>query len=460
LGKNKYMKDKKLKICLVYPNQTELPSFFDKVTNIPKNPVLLPPLGLLYIASNSKYKIDVLDNRVEELGNNELFKKLKEYDVVGFGGTIFENKQAVDISCRLNKLGITTIYGGPNATVNWELYLGKFSYIIRGEAEKLIDKLLNRLKSKNKEFIYKNGTYVSRNINRIENLDELKFPNRDLINLSKYKRFENSYLPNIFPVDTVASSRGCPFDCTFCSSSYIWQRRYTLRSVDNVIDEIKMMIKKYGTRAIYFREDNFTISKKRILEFCEKIKDLKIRWMCESRVDTLDEEMIKKMKKSGCDAIWFGIESTNNKTLQLINKGFKIETAIKTINLCRSYKIKTGGGFMLGFPHEKKEDILKTIKESKKLDLDITFYNRVWAVPKSQMYNFIIKNKLDTYRFENIIIPATKYLSADEVTNLYYNNVGKDKWEIMVLKKIIGEKKLLEFKNRHPLVVNFLKKFF
>jgi len=453
------MKNKKFKICFVYPDQTELPSFFDKVTNIPKNPVLLPPLGLLYVASNSKYKIDILDNRVERLNDNELFRKLRKYNVVGFGGTIFETKQAVDISCRLNKLGIITIYGGPNATVNWELYLGKFSYIIRGEAEELIDKLLSKVNSKNKEFVYKKGAYVSKNINRIENLNKLKFPDRDLIDLLKYKRIESSYLPNIFPLDTVASSRGCPFDCTFCSSSYIWNRRYTLRSVDNVIDEIKMMIKKYKTKGIYFREDNFTISKKRVLEFCDKIKDLKIKWMCESRVDTLDEEMIKKMKNSGCDAIWFGIESTNNKTLQLINKGFKIETAIKTINLCKKYKIKTGGGFMLGFPHEKKEDILRTIKESKKLGLDIVFYNRVWAIPKSAMYNFIIKNKLDAYKFENIIIPATKYLSADEVTDLYYDNVGKEKWKIALLKKIIGEENLLEFKNKHPLITNFFKKF-
>ncbi len=448
------------KICLVYPAQTELPYFFNKITNIPKNPVLLPPLGLLYIASNSKYKIDILDNRVEKLDDSKLFEKLKKYDVVGFGGTIFEAKQAVKVSTCLKKIGKITIYGGPNATVNWELYLGKFSYIIRGEAEELIDKLLNKLNSKNKEFIYKDGTYVNKDINRIEHLDRLKFPNRDLIDLSKYKRIESSYLPGISPVDTVVSSRGCPFDCTFCSSSYIWNRRYTFRPMDNVIEEIKMMIKKYKTKGIYFREDNFTILKKGVIEFCEKVKNLKIKWMCESRVDTLDEEMIKKMKNSGCDAIWFGIESTNNKTLQLINKGFKIETVIKTINLCKNYGIKTGGGFMLGFPHEKKEDILKTIKESKKMGLDTVFYNRVWAIPKSAMYEFIIKNKLDTYKFENIIIPATKYLSADEVTDLYYKNVGKDKWQIIVFKKIIGEKKLLGFKNKHPLIVNFSKKFF
>jgi len=455
-------KAKTKNICLVYPNQTKLPSFFDKVTNIPKEPVLLLPLGLLYVASNSKYKIDIIDNRVAKLNDSDMFDKLRSYDVIGFGGTIFEARQAINLSKKLKKKGKITIYGGPNANVNWNLYLNDFDLIFRGEAEEYFDPVIENIESTSElnklGFLKKKGTFVNKQIFRINDLDKLCFPDRDLINLGKYKREEISYMGNVYPVDTVASSRGCPFECTFCSSKYVWQRKYTIRSVKNIIKEIKLMKKKYGTKGIYFREDNFTISKKRVLEFCKAIRSINIAWMCESRVDTLDEETIKEMSRSNCRAIWFGIESTSNKTLKRIKKGFTIERAKETIKLCKTYGIKTGGGFMLGFPHETKENILSTIKESKKIGLDNIFYNRVWAIPKSEMHNYVIKNRLDTYKFENIVIPSTEYLSADEVTNIYYKYVGRKSWIKKIIRRIFGDSFIKNFRKHFPDLFTFLNK--
>ena len=124
-----------MKICLVYPNELELPSYFSYATNISTDiNETLPPMGLLYIIGNSKYQIDLIDNRIHKYSFEKLAEILMGYDLIGFGGTIFEIKEARRASQYLMKRGKITIYGGSNATVNRNLYLGHFSIILRGEA--------------------------------------------------------------------------------------------------------------------------------------------------------------------------------------------------------------------------------------------------------------------------------------------------------------------------------------
>jgi len=120
----------------------ELPGYFRYATNISTDTIeTLPPMGLLYIIGNSKHEIDFIDNRIKKYGFEELCEILMRYDIVGFGGTIFEIKEARRLSAHLLRNGKTTFYGGPNATVNWRLYLGYFSIIWRGEAELMFGQL-------------------------------------------------------------------------------------------------------------------------------------------------------------------------------------------------------------------------------------------------------------------------------------------------------------------------------
>ena len=376
------------------------------------------------MAASTKRNVEIIDNRIKKLSVEELIDYLVDFDAVGFSGTIFEAREAVDVSRILRKEGILTIYGGPNATVNWDLYTGFFDIIFKGEGEKDFDRILDCAETGTftKEFFEVNGTYINSKNFRIKDLDALPFPKRELVNINDYRRIEKDYLSGVEPVDTVVSSRGCPFDCSFCSSSVIWERRATFRSPANVVSEIKYLIENYGTKGIYFREDNFTTSRKRLLEFSDAIKPLEIKWICESRVDTLDKEILEKMKDAGCLGIWFGIESVSNDTLKKINKGITIEQAEKTVGLCREIGIKTGGSFIIGLPHENREDILKTIKGARSIGLDKVFFNRFFAIPKSKLYMEVKKKSLDRYEFENIIIPDTEYLHADEVTDLFWEN--------------------------------------
>jgi radical SAM superfamily enzyme YgiQ (UPF0313 family) len=424
----------------------KLPKYFEYATNISTdNEKNLTPLGMLYLIGNSKYKIDFVDNRIHKFDYKTLCQRLSNYDIVGFGGTIFEIKESRKMSSELMKKGITTLYGGPNATANWNLYINMFNIIFRGEGEQVFDKIIENLDQlKSCGFTLIGNTYVNKDVFRNTNIDSLKFPDRSVININDYNRKEISYLADCDPVDTIVSSRGCPFDCYFCSSKYIWERKYSYRSIDNLMHEIEFLIKNYGTKGLYFREDNFTVKKDRVIEFCDKIIKYNIPWLCESRVDTLDEEVVSKMALAGCRGIWFGIENADNKVLKLIGKGTSVEQIKSTINMCNKHGLRTGGGFMLGFPFDTKSSILKNYKNSKKLNLSVTFYNRVWAIPVSQMYYEVLNQNLDYYTFENIILPSTKYLSADQVNQLYYKLVSRRYIIDKKLQKIFG-KKFIDF---------------
>lgn len=448
-----------MKICLVYPNTMKLPSYFNYATNIITDiDQALPPIGLMYIIGNSKNKIDLIDNRILQYDFEKLSKLLMKYDVTGFGGTIFEVKEARRLSRYLMSKNKITLYGGPNATVNWNLYINYFNIIFRGEAELVFDDIIENLGSLEKLGFNKvENTYVNPRSFRILNLDKINFPDREKIDLNKYSRKETAYLGDASPIDIVVSSRGCPYDCYFCSSKVIWNRKYTYRSGNNVVDEIKFIINKYGTKGIYFREDNFTINRLRLIEFCEKVKNLNIVWMCESRVDTLDEEIIKIMANSGCRGIWFGLESSDNEVLNKIRKNFTLKQIKETINLCNKYGITTGGGFILGFPFDNKESIIKNYQLSKKLNLKNVFYNRVWAIPRSDMYDQIIEEGLDDYTIENIILPGTRYLSANQLNQLYYTLISRKEIFSKKIISFLGKKNITRIKKYLPFFYRMYK---
>jgi len=418
-----------MKICLVFPNSMKLPNHIHNASSILGiSKRVFAPLGMLYIISNSSRKIDFIDNKINRYSNEILYNKLKEYDVVGFGGTILEVKQAKDVAEKLKDSGVVTIYGGPNATIDYNCYIDNFDFIVRGEGEITFEELLNSLENKGSfddidGITYKKNDKVIHNPDRpyIENLDSLKYPSRELLKFNKYVRKHN-YV-KAYPLDTIVSSRGCPFACTFCSSKLIWNRIYRARSAKTVVEEIKYMIDNFNTKGIFFREDLFTASRQRVLEFCNLIKPLGIKWGCESRVDTIDEELAIAMGKSGCNGIFFGVESSSDKTLKLIKKGITIKNVREAVRCCHEAGITSGGTFIAGFPWENKEDILFGFEEAKNLGFNRIGFYRLVGLPRSELYELIIREELDRYKYEGIIIPDTRYLHADEVTNLVTNEL-------------------------------------
>ena len=417
-----------MKICLVFPNSMELPKHISNASSIVGASRIFAPLGMLYIISNSSKKIDFFDNKLNKYSDKKLYDKLKKYDVVGFGGTVLEVKQAKDVAKLLKDSGIVTVYGGPNATIDYNRYINDFDFIIRGEGEITFEELLNSLE--NKEFFdnitgltYKRNGKIIHNPDRpyIKNLDVLKYPARKILNFNRYSR-QHAYV-EIRPLDMIVSSRGCPFECTFCSSKLIWKRIYRARTAKSVIEEVKYMMDNFGTKGIFFREDLFTASRQRILDFCSLIEPLGIKWGCESRVDTIDEELAIMMGKAGCTGIFFGVESCSDKTLKLIKKGITIENVREAVRCCHKAGIICGGTFIAGFPWETKEDILSGFEEAKDLGFNRIGFYRLVGLPRSELYELFIRERLNRYEYEGIIIPDTRYLHADEVTDMVYNEL-------------------------------------
>lgn len=463
-----------MKIVLVYPNQTELDDLIERYRFLPGHrPKPQIPLGILYLCSNLKHEVAFIDNNIKRYSNEKLFSEItkNEPDIVGFGGTMMEWLQASKVSKMLQQVNIPTVYGGPNATANSEKHINYFDYIIRGEGEVTLNELLDVLENGGnlnvKGLWFKIGSKIIKNPDRdfLKDLDVLKYPARDIVNINDYDRSSSPFM-DLGPSDIVISTRGCPYSCRFCSSKYFWKQTYRSRRVEEVIKEIKFMAKNYNTKTVHFREDIFTVNKKRVIEFCKQLKNIGMHWICQSRVDHVDEQLVKRMKESGCIGICFGFESFNNCTLKYLQKRTTLEQSIRAIDICERVGINWSGGFMVGVLNETEKDMHKTLTFVKK----VRKYphsrlppgaQRFLGFPVSETYFEMIDKHLVDYNWQNgeLLIPRTKFISARRVEKILY----RDRMSYMdgptKIKNIIWRnfKKILS-KNAQMFIKNFYLK--
>ena len=367
-----------------------------------KAPYLWPPIGLAYIAgyveniANTK----ILDAQAENLDEKKIAKKCKNFDlIVVNSGTLTINR---DLKlCKLikekNDSKIALI--GTHATYfHSELIKNNFiDFIIRGEPEKILLNLIKNINNPKKVrgLTWKNNEkiIINRNEQLIENLDNMPFAARHLLPNKKYY----DILTKNSPITFMITSRGCPFQCNFCSAN-IYGKKYRYRSAENVVKEIKQIIED-GFKDISIFDDTFTINRKRVMKIVENIKDFGISWRCLSRTDTVDKEMLKKMYDSGCYQIQFGVESGDQKILDRMKKGIKVKDVKKVFKWCDEIGIETVAFFILGYPGETKKSIEKTLRLAKELKSDFVTFNLFTPLPGSEIYE-ILKPKKDWEKFD------------------------------------------------------------
>ncbi|MDI6737763.1 MAG: radical SAM protein [Nanoarchaeota archaeon] len=366
---------------------------------------LIPPLGLCYIASclekkGYRGKVRIIDCQTgvsfEKL--QSIFEKEKA-DVVGITCTTPSFESALQTGKKIKEYmpKAAIIIGGPHATAlpEYTMGFGLFDYAVIGEGEETIVELMNYIDGSNthqklseiKGIVYKdkNGKIVKTPLRPfIKDLNAIPLPARHLLPPpSEYHPTPASYrkLPQIH----IMTSRGCPSQCTFCDRA-VFGTRYRERSVKNIMKEIDETIKKYGVKDVKFFDDTFTINRKRLFEICKEMKKRNLKWCCLTKVNLVDYEMLRMMKKSGCYQVLFGIESGDDRILKLLKKGTTVEQNERAIRLAKKAGLNVRCDFIVGTPGQTMESMQKTVDFAVKMNPDFAHFNKFTPYPGTEMY--------------------------------------------------------------------------
>ncbi len=404
-----------------------------------------PNLGLGYLATalrKSGFEVDIWDGMKKDMTTSKLEERLKriDYDAAGiqvYTCSIEEAQKTLSIVKSLNPK-VVRIIGGAHISGDSEIAMNQLDadYAFRGEAEIGLPKLLKKV-SGEEGFEYKdihhliwreNGKIIRNELRPIEDLTSLGLPSWDLIDPNEYPNAPIGAFVKNFPVATISCTRGCPHHCTYCANSLIMGRRLRARTPESVLEEIEMLYKDYGVKEFQIIDDCFTSKKSLAVSVCEGIieKGLKIGFTFPNgvRVESLNEEMLKLLERAGCYSIGMAIESGSQRIIDHMKRRQKIESIREKADLVnRITKIRMTGFFIVGYPAEEREDILKTIKLAKELPLKRAQFTIWIPVPGSEMTEKLKREgKLNIKKLSGVVLNQINYipenLTEDELQKL------------------------------------------
>jgi len=379
-----------MKICLI-----NCPNVYELVGN---DPVIIkdqqgvyPPLGLMYMAATLKatgrYDVRIIDCQAENIDHVQCAMLVEEMkpDVVGLTAMTFT---LVDCKLVINEIrkvyDVPIVVGGPHTAIYpMETFKGLHAdYVIVGEGEITMDTLCQDIAMGKVNTGMPESQRIYRQVSFIQDLNELPFPARELTKIDKYY----SVLAHDTPTTTSFSSRGCPFSCAYCDRPALG-KGFRAMNATRVVDEMEAC-QKLGIKEIFYYDDTFSVSMKRVMEICDEIirRGVKMRWDIRTRVNVVNEDLLKKMAIAGCDRIHFGVESGNPRIVKEMNKGTSIEQVEKAFDICKRYKIKTLAYFMMGNPSETLDDVKDTLALSKRIKPDFMQMTILSPFPATKYY--------------------------------------------------------------------------
>lgn len=363
--------------------------------------VIAPPLGIAYMAGvlqENNIDVEILDASAEDMDFKDVEKELlkRKPDLVALTaltptiGRALETAQVVKETLPDS----IVVMGGYHPTFNFieTLEDENVDIVIRGEGEYIMLNLVQALENQSSLHDVKGIVFEDKNSKEIvvnpeapliQDLDELPFPALNLLPMKKYRLLDMDT-----HMTTMITTRGCPMQCSFCSSAAMHGRKIRERSVENIVDEIEHLKTDYNIDTIAFMDDTFTLKKRKVMAICDEIlkRNIKIMWGCTSRVDTLDEEVLKKMKESGCITIFIGVESSDQQQLDRMCKNTTITKIENAFKIARKLKIRTIASVALGMPGDTKEIMNKTIKFVHKLKPNYAIYSLATPYPGTKFY--------------------------------------------------------------------------
>jgi radical SAM superfamily enzyme YgiQ (UPF0313 family) len=399
------------------------------------------PIGLAYLAAVLEAKghdVTVIDCPADNVSHDQLRERLASHEPLIVGITsMTPTIQSALQSARVAKEACpnaTTILGGSHATFMDEQVLSEESavdVVVRSEGEQTIVELAQLSDSKGLPKIdgitFRNEKQIVRTPNRpfIQKLDELPRPAYKYFPLEKYRLFGRAILP-------IITSRGCPFQCSFCVTSRMFGRAFRARSPKNVVDELEWLRDAHGAEAFTFYDDTLTFDKKRILEICQEIKNRKIGipWDCQTRVDQISKEILAKMREANCQQVFFGVESGCQQMLNAMNKRTSIEQNEKAIKWAKELGLFVAVPVIIGYPGETWDTLRQTLDFLQRMKPDDAYICMATPYPGTELRALVEKmgwkmssnwSLYDTVTpvFENPRLPSEK---IKEMRKTFYNN--------------------------------------
>jgi radical SAM superfamily enzyme YgiQ (UPF0313 family) len=376
-----------------------------------------PPIGLALIAAvleREGHRVSVLDANALGLRARAIAPLVAGADVVGLTAMTPTIGTAIDVARHLKQAypNLTIVLGGAHATLLPEETMAaapEINIIVRGEGEETIKELLRALEAKRPldniaGISYRaNGSVVSTAArDTLTDMDVLPYPAYHLLPWRKYRPHPPHGLAQ--PFAAIVTSRGCPYRCAYCSKP-VFGSRFRAQGPERVVDEVAYLKERFGIRELAFYDDIFTLDKARARAIAEGLvsKGLKLFWTCEARVNLVDKELLLAMKRAGCYAVAYGIESASLQILDTLHKDITLEQVEAAVHLTREAGLETIGYLMLGSPGETTETIRQTIELAKRLKLDFAQFSVTTPFPGTELYRLYMQNQQEEIPWESFV---------------------------------------------------------
>jgi len=350
----------------------------------------LPRLGTLILGTMMKKRGWEVELFVEDFRKVD-FDAVASADLVGISTITSTAPRAYAIADRVRAMGIPVLMGGPHVTYLTEEALDHADFVVRGEGEAALAAFIEAREkgtgyAEVPNLSYRDGTGAAVHNSmapRVSDLDRVPFPDFSLLRPDAKGTKHMSSIP-------VLTSRGCPFDCSFCSVTGMFGRKYRFRSTANIIEELR----GYNDRKnlIFFYDDNFAADPKRTRELCEAMirEKFRFKWTTQVRADVArDPDLVGLMKKAGCHTLYIGFESVNPDALEDMKKKQTVEEIARAVKVFRRHRIHVHGMFVLGFDQDDWRSVRKTVRWAKRARLTSSQFLILTPLPGSAFYDRI-----------------------------------------------------------------------
>ncbi len=425
----------------------------------------LLPVSLVYLAGyleREGYNIRIFDGQVETMSASTIESRVREFspDIVGITcmtPMVTETHLVAEVVKGMDP-SISVVVGGIHPTIlpNDVISDPNIDVIVRGEGEATFQELIEVLPDGDLRGItgitFMDGDEVVSTGNRelVDDLDLLPMPARHLVNYEGYHQVPDAVFAE--PLREILTSRGCPFRCIFCSARMMSGYKYRYHSPERVLEEVDLLVNKYGARQIAALDDNFVVDRQRTVDICEglirKGYHKKVVWTAAARGDQVDLELLKLMKKAGFALLSYGVETGVPRLLEMIQKNETMEQIQQAVTWTREAGLKTRGTLILGLPTETIEDSRATIEWAKTLKLDFAKFSLATPYPGTVLFDIAVKQGMEVKDWSHFSSMAG-FADYDPV----FVPEGREPAELASLQK----KAMKEFYLRPRQIINLLK---